>query len=70
MSQHSTTIGEHYSVCFAGFDMVNSNIVIVSHFLLMRNVFLFLGEVLSEDSERADGSQAEHNQQQGTHPLH
>lgn len=35
----------------------------------MPEVFLYLGEVLSEDSETADGSQAEWQQQQGTHPL-
>ena len=35
----------------------------ISHMCL-----LFLGEVLSEDSERADGSQTKHKQQQGAHP--
>lgn len=35
----------------------------------MHDLFLFLGEVLSEDSQGADGSQTE-QQQQGTHPLY
>lgn len=39
------------------------------HIFLMPDVFLYLGEVLSEDSETADGSQAEWQQQPGTHPL-
>lgn len=30
---------------------------------------MFVGEILPEDSERADGGQAEQQQQQGTHHL-
>lgn len=33
--------------------------VSVESFFLMNGLFVFLGEVLSEDSEGADGSQAE-----------
>lgn len=51
--------------------VINVDIVVfcVTQCFLIHDLFLFLGEVLSEDAQGADGSQAEQQQQQGAHPL-